>query len=390
MMRRTLCLFGFAAGCVPTSDVLIGDDTDSDTSVDTDVQSDDTDTTDDTDPDDNPHPFESVSIEVVVSSVDGLDVPRDLAFDPENPSRLWIVNMADDSVTIVHDALDETRTTEHLIDPYAFHFMEEVSSIAFGAPDTFATCQESRNTYNDQGAPNDFMGPTLWSADLDVFATSNDEAVDALSDMHGFHVDLGSHLDMLHESPLCTGITWESNNIYWVFDGLNESLTMNDFQTDHGVGWDDHHDGRILRYAEGEISYVEDVSSHLVFDAATSLLYVADSGNGRIAVLDTTSGTQGVDLPSAEGHPLHARMNDADISTLIGGLTLPSGLEIYQDHIYVSDHQTGVISVYTLDGVPILEVETNRPGIMGMAFDSQGSLWVVDSAEDEVVRIRPN
>jgi hypothetical protein len=64
---------------------------------------------------------------------------------------------------------------------------------------TFATCQESRNTYNDQAPPNDFMGPTLWPADFDVYAHSNPEAVAFVGS------DLGSHIDMLHTRQLRLG-----------------------------------------------------------------------------------------------------------------------------------------------------------------------------------------
>ena len=53
--------------------------------------------------------------------------------------------------------------------------MEEVSAIAFGDwheefDYQFATAQESRNTYNGQGDPNDFMGPALWPSSLSHFA----------------------------------------------------------------------------------------------------------------------------------------------------------------------------------------------------------------------------
>ena len=59
---------------------------------------------------------------------------------------------------------------------------------------------ESRNTYNDQGLGDDFMGPTLWTSDPEIFGY-NPDAVEYLSDLFGMPVDLGSHIDMLHESP---------------------------------------------------------------------------------------------------------------------------------------------------------------------------------------------
>ena len=140
-------------------------------------------------------------LDVMGTSDDGLANITDLAFNPQVDGELWTVNKDDDSVVIYRD-LDSSPTAEHIIDPYALHFMEKVTSIAFGAPGTFATCQDGRNTYNGQGQPNDFTGPTLWSSDPAIFGITNPDAVDEL----GF--DLGSHLDMLHESPQCMGIAW--------------------------------------------------------------------------------------------------------------------------------------------------------------------------------------
>ena len=76
-------------------------------------------------------------------------------------------------------------------------------------------------------------------------------------------VDLGSHYDMLHESPLCMGIAWEKDNVYWVFDGHNQSIARYDFQEDHGMGFDDHSDGIIGKYVTGEIQREPDIPSHL-------------------------------------------------------------------------------------------------------------------------------
>ena len=175
---------------------------------------DDTDDTDTTTPDTTaltaPLPgfgsIDGASIEVVGSRADGLNVPRDLEFNPAVPGELWVVNRADDSTTIFHGMGTPDQSSEHRIDPFALHFMEEVSSLSFGAATfdgsdapTWGSCQESRNTYNGQSSPNDFMGPSLWTADLDIFAYSNPEAVDYLTEEFGFPADLGSHLDMLHE-----------------------------------------------------------------------------------------------------------------------------------------------------------------------------------------------
>ena len=71
----------------------------------------------------------------IVSSAQGLDEPRDLEFHP-SPQRLgelWVVNRATDSATIIQNAGNLDQTSETRQDAYGYHFMEEVSAIAFGA-----------------------------------------------------------------------------------------------------------------------------------------------------------------------------------------------------------------------------------------------------------------
>jgi len=336
------------------------------------------------------HDIGEVDVFVIGTEDDGLDIVRDLEIDPGVAGRLWTVNRADDSV-VIYDGVDtDSPTSEKIIDPYALHFMDNVSSIAFGAPGLFATCQESRNTYNDMAPPNDYMGPTLWSSDLEIFGESNPEAVEYLSDKLGFYTDLGSHLDMLHDTPLCMGIAWEVDNVYWTFDGW-DSISRQDFQEDHGPGYDDHSDGEILRYVEGEVSRVADVPSHLEFDHETKLLYIADTGNSRIAVLDTQSGEMGARLPQVDvyPYPVHNRMDDAVIETLVSkDLEEPSGMALYDGLVWVSDHATGLIAAYDTTGVAVDWVNV-EPGIMGIAFGPDGSLYYANGETNEVVRLRP-
>jgi outer membrane protein assembly factor BamB len=302
---------------------------------------------------------------------------------------LWVVNQADDSVTIVLDAGLDTQSTENLLDPYALHFMEEVSSIAFGQPGTFGTCQESRNTYNDQGGANDFMGPTLWSSDMDVFATSNPDAVDYLSTIYNSYVDLGSHLDMQHETPLCTGIAWERDNRYWTFDGLNQTIDMVDFNEDHGVGYDDHSDGVTAAYDSGGVTYTEGISNHMVFDQETAMLYISDPGNGRVMVLDTTAGTQGSDLPINEPFTEHYEMDGVAATEFIVGLDTPSGLALQSGVLFVADYKTGTVYAFDLDsGTQVDSLAIGR-GVMGITAPYPDELWLTDPIANEVIRITP-
>ncbi len=337
------------------------------------------------------HDAANVTASQVASAEDGLDTPTDLAFDPETPGRLWIVNQADDSVTLVHDA-DSNPTTEHIVDPYAVHFMDAVSSIDFGAPGSFGTCQDSENTYNGRSAANGFMGPTLWSSDLDVFATSNPEAVEYLSDAFGFPVDLGSHLDMLHESPQCTGITWEADNRYWVVDSQHGEIDRVDFRVDHGVGWDDHSDGEIASYVTGELGRLEGVPSHMDLDPNTGLLWVADPGNNRVVALDTATGERGKDKRAQEPGTEHYTVDDAVLYLMIDGndfgMVAPSGLALLGDLVFVSDHGTGRIWAFDLDGGEVDYLDVASEGLGGLEVVSETELWVTHADADQVFRIQ--
>jgi hypothetical protein len=348
------------------------------------------------------HDIGSVSLTEIGTSGNGLNTPRDLAFSPAVDNELWVVSRTDDSVTIFSDAGTDDQTSRKVIDPYAQHFMEEVSSVAFGAAlfsgsdlPNFGSCHESLNTYNGYGDENEFMGPSLWSSDPDVFGESNPEAVAYLSDLWDMYADLGSHLDMLHESPLCMGIAWETDNVYWVFNGFSGAINRVDFQDDHGIGWDDHDDGIISRYISGEVSRVPDVPSHLEMDPTTAFLYIADTGNNAIKVLDTTSGTRGGNLFSQEPRVDHFTMDDAAVWTLIDGsehgMEQPSGLAIVEDTLLITDHGTGVIHAFDLEGNPIDWVDTGlgEGALMGIIARSLNDIWVVDAKDDRVLRLQP-
>lgn len=326
----------------------------------------------------------SVTFTTIATGGDGLKQPRDLAFNPLRPEELWVVNFDDDSVLIVTGAPNEGRTYEKRIDGYALHFMEQVTAIAFGGdattfgkPGTFATCGESRNTYNGQAAGNDFTGPALWSSDLTVFAKQNPNM-------------LGSHLDMLHNTPWCMGIAHEDGNKYWLFNGLAGSIDRYDFAMDDGIGNDNHGDGLTWRFAMGQVARTPNVPSHVAWDGLTSTLYIADSGNARIAKLDGLSGTAGASVPTQET-PI-TMMDGATIETFASGdVQRPAGIELYEDTLFVSDYSTSTILAYDLDGELINYLDTGLPGgsLGGMSFGPDGKLYFVDLAGHRVLRVDP-
>ena len=322
----------------------------------------------------------------------GHRVPRDLAFD--SLGNLWVVNRRDDSTITYFNVGSPQQTSLKRIDPFAMHFMEEVSSIAFGAEHAtyghqFGTCQESTNTYNGQAQPNNFMGPSLWPSAMDVYAHSNPAAVTA----NGF--DLGSHLDMLHQSPLCMGIAWDHDNVYWTFDGASGSISRYDFQADHAPGYDDHSDGIIARYVTGQVSRVADVPSHLELEHATGMLFIADTGNARIAVLDTASGTRGGNLtPRVEPGTQFYSMSGATLTTLVetaaGELGKPSGLAMFADTLFVTDNANGRISAFDKNtGARLDYLDTGLPpgALMGITTDNIGRLYFVDAVNNKVIRV---
>ncbi len=347
------------------------------------------------------HDLSEVDVKVIGTAGDGLDTPRDLAMNPDVHGELWVVNRANDSATIYSYAGSDAQSAKSIIDPYALHFMEEVSSIAFGAHlhgdgkfPNFGTCHESRNTYNGQNPGDDFMGPTLWNSDPEIFGYSNEDAVDYLTEFWGMPVDLGSHIDMLHESPLCMGIAWEDENVYWVFDGMNGSIDRVDFAADHDVGFDDHSDGIITEYIRGDVARLQDVPSHLEFDPNTGFLYISDTGNNAIKVLDTTTGTRGAALPVQEPGTTHHQQDDALAWTLIEGedfgIVAPSGLAIVQDHLIITDHATGIIHAFDMDGQPVdwLDTGLGEGALMGIWGERLNELWIVNARDNEVLRLR--
>ncbi len=334
------------------------------------------------------HSPSSVRLTEIAGPAAKLNKPRDLAFNSRRPDELWVVNLGDESVTIIFDASTDARRTDWRKDADAMHFMANPSSISFGAddttfgvPGTFATCGESRNTYDSTKPPNDFMGPALWSSDLSIFAKKNPYR-------------LGSHLDMLHDSPNCMGIAHESANVYWAFGGQANAILKYNFVADHGVGKDDHSDGQSWEYVRGQVKYVPGIPSHLAFDPADSMLYVADTGNARVARLDTTSGTRGIKLATKEPRAGFWRINDAVLTDAVpasAGLVAPSGVEIKGEYLYVSDSATSRITAFTRSGEQVNYLDTGLPSgsLSGMAFGPDGRIYFVDILGNRVLRIEP-
>jgi hypothetical protein len=281
--------------------------------------------------------------------------------------------------TIIFNPGTAEQRAETLEDDNSWHFMRRATAMAMGARDTWATCGEAA-TGNFEDDPVNYMGPTLWSSDLKVFAQPSGGN--------------GSHLDMLHATPFCMGVAHERDNVYWFFNGEKGAIDRVDFAQDHGPGADDHSDGTVHRYVKGALMRRENVPSHMEFNHDDNHLYIVDGGNNRVVKLDTTSGSPGGFLtPVYEPLADSGEMRDAVLTDLVlpGVMQEPSGLALHEDVLYVSDHATSVIHAFDLQGQELRRLDTGLPAgtLAGITVGPDDKLYFVDMLGGAVYRIDP-
>lgn len=321
---------------------------------------------------------------IIATSADGISVPRDLDFHPTlTNNELWVILKSTENAggqTVKISNAGEAVQTELLQqDENAYHFMSLPTAIAFSENGNFATSPGVYDANHDGGTP--FTGPTLWSSDPMIYAQPSPGN--------------GSHLDMLHESPYCMGIAYESDNVFWVNDGDHNSIVRYDFKEDHGPGMHDHSDGNVRRY--NGLGIVEDpthhVPSHLVLDKPTGMLYIVDSENDRVLRLDINTGAATGTFTPIEGIDEASVYTGFTSSVYIGsGLTQPCGIDIVGDRLIVSDYVTGEIIIYNCSGssaVELSRIQTNTPGVMGVKIGPDGKIWYVNATTNQVVRLEP-
>ncbi|MFO0646464.1 MAG: hypothetical protein U0326_09520 [Polyangiales bacterium] len=322
------------------------------------------------------HTPDAVTLTAVI---EGLAGPTAIAFNPDAPTQFWVTNRDNDSLTIV-DTAGQTPATPLRIRDRSAHFLIYPSSIAFSSDQTVGTCQESENDYRGRSAPNEFMGPVISPTDLAAIRNTPTNA----------------HFDMVHHSPLCMGIANVAPREFWVFNGQSGSIDKYLFHEWHAPGAMDHADGETWRFADGQLSRVETVPSHMVFDASSGMLYVADTGNSRIVRLDTRVETT-ADMPRLRTPiretPLYG-VPDSNVEEVVGAageLRQPSGLALRDGLLYVGDYANARISAFRLSGERVnwLDTGLGENTLTGIAFGPDGRLFAVDRAHNRVVRVDP-
>ena len=319
---------------------------------------------------------------VVANAADGVNRPQDLDFHPalDRAGELWVINQdtsaTGGSVAIIFGATEAEPEVEVRRDGNAWHFMSLPTAIAFSANTTnFATSPEITDANHAGGI---FTGPTLWSSDLDIFAQPS-----------GLN---GSHLDMLHQSPNSMGIAHEfgDSDIFWIFDGYHEELVRYDFGHPHVPGGDDHSDGQVFRYSDVPIKRVEDVPSHMVHDAGSEWMYIADTAGGRILRVDVDSGTEGAVLPPLNGEPLNenVQMKGEVWEVFADGLQAPSGIDVHDGMVLVSDNATSEIIAFDIDsGDELGRFEVPARDLMGIKVGPDDLIYFVDRKGHRVMRV---
>jgi hypothetical protein len=320
-----------------------------------------------------------------------------LAFNPTSEGELWLslrqfpsgkpCTLDDDSgcaalpgvMAVLTDATAAVPVGVVKEDGNSWHFMRRPTAIAWGEGPVFASCGEAlTDNYEDDDTP--YAGPALWSSDPAIFGVKP------------LPTQNGTHIDMLHETPYCMGLTHESGNAFWAFNGLAGSLDRVDFHAPHAVGGEDHDDGEVHRYIAGQLLREPEVPSHIVYDRQRKLVYVADTGHGRVLSVDPSTSVAGGDIAvyeKLEGGS--GFMDGASVKTLVppGVLQKPSGVTLIDDALYVTDNATSRIYSFDINGQPLKILDTGLPpgSLAGIAMGPDALLYVTNLLTGGVHRV---
>ena len=318
----------------------------------------------------------------------GLILPRDLDFhkDVERQNELWVINENNlggrnhgGSTVTYYDAGQETQWTEYRRDSYSGHFMHTASAIAMSENGTFGNTLDCQDANDSDGY---FTGPVLWDSDTSVYARAIQ-----------YGPLLGRLLDMIQQTPYGEGFACAGENVYWVFDGFHNAIVKYDFVQPHIVGGDNHSDGKVWRHSEVVVQRSSGLSSHMEFDPASGWLYIADTGNERIIKMDPNSGTVTGNLnPYGETLAGYYNMSGTDWDVVADtDLIKPTGLDIYDGRLLISDYSNGDIIVYDITQDPVVELGRIETGIsnqiMGLKVGPEGEIWFVCYTAHELYQL---
>ena len=319
---------------------------------------------------------------------DGLITPRDLDFhkDPDRQYELWVINENNvgnrnhgGSTVTYYNAGQENQWAEYRKDSWSGHFMHPASAIAISENGTFANTLDVQDANNQGGY---FTGCSLWDSDTSIYAR-----------VHQNDGMLGSHIDMIHQSPYSEGIASAGGNVYWLFDGFHNAICKYDFVAPHEEGGDNHSDGKVWRHSDVAVDRVPGLSSHLEIDPVSGWLYIADTGNQRILRMDPNSGVFAQNLPPyGESLALYWRMTGTDWNIVADtDLTYPTGLDIYDNRLLISDFSNGDIIIYDITQDPVVELGRIETGlnneIMGLNVSPDGDIWYVCTNANQLYQI---
>ncbi|MEP7265130.1 MAG: hypothetical protein ABI772_11560, partial [Bacteroidota bacterium] len=295
-------------------------------------------------------------------------------------NELWVANMSDittyGSTVTIYNAGTPNQTSLWRQDSNADHFMLMTSALAFSDNTNFATSAAVLDAHLGSGH---FAGPALWSSDSLIYCQPSPGP-------------LGSHIDMLHQSPWAMGIAAETENRFWVNDGYDQCLVWYDFVQDHGPGFDDHADGLVRRYTDITLNRINDtIPNHLVLDV-NGMLYAVDNGNARVIKMDTHTGSvTGSFLPYAEYITEHSVVTGTTWNNYIStGLVQPSGIDVIGNRLIVSDFSNGDIIIYdnsSATGTELGRIHTGSSGVAGVKIGPDGKIWFVNQLQSKVFRI---
>ena len=323
-----------------------------------------------------------INKKIIANSSNQIERPTDLDFNIQDMNQLWILNHGGEdggTTVMITDAGTDDVAYDYRKDGNAWHFMVFADALAFG--DTVWATTHNYFNANRQtfGA---WCGPSMWPSDLDIYARVGNPPSGGVN---------GSHYDMVHQSPYSSGIAYESENTFWVNEGVTGSIARYKFEEAHPPGGAYHGDAQVFRYKDVPYEMNPGVPAHM--EMMDNKLYYINPGTSSVNRLDILTGSIGNSLSNTAngGEPLAIfnEMNGGDWDVVIGeGLINPCGIDINENYMIVSDNATGEIIIYdskTFD--ELARIQTGAKSIMGVKFDPNGDIYYVDNMANEVVKL---